>query len=353
MASVYKPAGSKKYRIAYVNARGERKTTWGYRDKQASLARAHQLERDAERARAGMSVVSPEAKAKPVSEAVEAYLAELSRIGSSEDHVGNERGNLRRLIKNCNWKTVGDIRTDDLSKWLAKLDQEGRSKRTQNAYRDSAVALGNFAVRQKWLPENPLLSVPKARLPRKGPRQRRALTVVEFRKLIRVHPKRSLVYQLAGLSGLRRRELRLLEGCDFKLGEKPLWQLRPEITKGKRQDKVPMLPECADLLAAMQIEPRQKVFRSVPIPRTFNNDLERAGIAKLDIEGRQADFHGLRYFFCTLTGKVLPIQVVKVLMRHRDIRTTCNLYMDLGLDDISEQLPSLPRLLSGTGLDHQ
>lgn len=94
---------------------------------------------------------------------------------------------------------------------------------------------------------------------------------------------------------------------------KPEWRLRPEITKPKRLDIVPMLPECAELLAGLVAgkSPTDHIFASVPILRTFNRDLRRAGIVKRDALGRQGDFHALHYFFCTLTGRSLPIQVVK------------------------------------------
>jgi integrase len=109
----------------------------------------------------------------------------------------------------------------------------------------------------------------------------------------------------------------------------------------------PMLPECAAVLEKLCVgmHPTQKVFPSVPIPRTFNRDLRRVGVAKRDERGRQAGFHAPRYFFCTLTGRWLPIQTVRLLMRHRDIRTTCNLYMDLGIEDVAAETSKLPRLL--------
>ena len=58
-----------------------------------------------------------------------------------------------------------------------------------------------------------------------------------------------LIYLVAGLSGLRKNELRLLEKRDFTpVGDHPTWHLRPEIQKGRRFEKVPMLRECAKLL---------------------------------------------------------------------------------------------------------
>jgi site-specific recombinase XerC len=83
----------------------------------------------------------------------------------------------------------------------------------------------------------------------------------------------------------------------------------------------------------------------MPGHRTLSNDLTRAGIKEIDEAGRHVDFHSLRCFFCTLLAKRLPIQTVSKLMRHRDIRSTCNLYLDLGLADIAEATISLPRIL--------
>ena len=60
------------------------------------------------------------------------------------------------------------------------------------------------------------------------------------------------------------------------------------------------------------------------------------------------DFHCFRYFFYTLCAKHMPIQMVRLLMRHRDIRQTCNLYMDLGLTDLKDELLKLPPLIPPT-----
>lgn len=45
------------------------------------------------------------------------------------------------------------------------------------------------------------------------------------------------------------------------------------------------------------------------------------------------------------------MQLVKRLMRHRDIRTTVNLYMDLGLEDVAEEVALLPRVLPANKRD--
>ena len=87
-----------------------------------------------------------------------------------------------------------------------------------------------------------------------------------------------------------------------------------------------MLPELAGrigpLVKAAETE-TTLLFPSIPGHRTLAKDLTRAGIARKDEAGRFLDFHSLRYFFCTMLARSLPIQIVSKLMRHRDIRTTC------------------------------
>jgi hypothetical protein len=82
----------------------------------------------------------------------------------------------------------------------------------------------------------------------------------------------------------------------------------------------------------------------LPRIRTLNRDLARAGIAKRDAEGRQVDFHAFRYFFCTQLARSMPVQKVRVLMRHSTLKQTCDLYLQLGLDDLAEDVWSLPAL---------
>jgi len=91
--------------------------------------------------------------------------------------------------------------------------------------------------------------------------------------------------------------------------------------------------------------PTCRLFPRISRTATLNSDLVRANISKRDQEDREADFHSLRYFSCTQMARRLPIQKVRLLMRHKDIRTTCNLYMDLGIQDVMEEVWALPSIL--------
>ena len=99
-----------------------------------------------------------------------------------------------------------------------------------------------------------------------------------------------------------------------------------------------MLQECWNALKPFWekcTEPRQKFFETIPDMETVVNDLRKAKIDRQDALGRWVDFHSFRYFFCTILAKKLPIQLVRTLMRHGSVKLTCDLYMDLGLEDIT------------------
>jgi site-specific recombinase XerD len=69
------------------------------------------------------------------------------------------------------------------------------------------------------------------------------------------------------------------------------------------------------------------------IPRMprFHADLEDAGIAPEDEQGRKADFHSLRNTFATvltLNGK--PQREIMELKRHSDMRLAAKVYTDAG-----------------------
>src|SRR5260370_1127230 len=75
-------------------------------------------------------------------------------------------------------------------------------------------------------------------------------------------------------------------------------------------------------------------------------DLDAAGIAYRDEEGRVADFHALRHSYITLLSRsgVSP-KVAQELARHSDIRLTMNVYTHTGLFDLAGAVDSMPALI--------
>jgi integrase len=367
MATIYRPtradpATGKRikyrfWRIAYVNENGKRVTVKGYKDKSATQAKARAIEQRIERIKAGLPVADETTRAW--SDSVEGYLAELQRRGSPPDgpHVRELRRQLTVLANTLKWSSLTEAKAASLEEWLAKRAVEGMAPRTSNHYLTRTRAFLNWCVDKGWLAINPLQKLKPLKIGQKGRRRlRRAYTDAEMAALLASVPDpRRTIYAIASMCGLRRKELTRLtkEDCT-PIGPSPHWHLRPEIDKAGRGDRVPMLPDCADLLKPLWegAKPGARIFRNakgrttIPYAARLRDDLAKAGIASTDIRGRHADFHSFRYTFCSTMGRTLPIQKVKVLMRHSTITLTADLYLDLGIDDTAEGVWTLQRLFA-------
>ncbi len=130
-------------------------------------------------------------------------------------------------------------------------------------------------------------------------------------------------------------------------GDRPRWHVRPAITKNGRGAELPMLPDCARaLLPRWSVLAPTAPILIVPHIQTWHAHLTKAGIPEQDERGRWADFHSLRYTFCTWMSRRHPLEVVQRLMRHSTIKLTADLYNDLSLEDMGKTVWSLPFLFS-------
>ena len=372
MGSVYRPTRLdpatgkrlkyKTYRIAYVNELGRRVTEKAYRDKTASEALLRQRERNAERARAGLPVAQQAAGAKPMSEVVNAYLSELERKGSSPDqsHWKESKRILEIVAKRCGWQTLSAARPPTSPPTCTAWPRRATRPHAEPPL-GSRARFFNWCVNpQKWLEASPIQGTKPVPVGQAGRRRkRRPYTAEELGRLLAVTPEpRRTLYLVAALSGYRRSELRRMEKQDVAPeGDKPRWQLRAARDKSGKCHTVPMLPDVRPTVLALWKnlpKPTSRLFTSVARMNTFHSDLERANIPRQDDQGRWADFHSFRYTFCLL-GTVMPIQKVKVLMRHSTIKLTADLYTDLGIEDLGAEVWNLPKLvdLPGEGKQEQ
>lgn len=220
MASVYKRKYTyadgtvryaKKYTIDYVDKDGKTRTIAGYKDKRLSEDLARQLEKNAERERAGLPPIPLTDSAKndrygsghamrrrPLGEAITQYLAELTRKGTpaTSNHYRESRRILTTLAERCHWECLADIRADAFTTFLGQLAQQGRAPRTQNRYHETLRAFLNWCVRQSWIEESPMDKLRMVKQSGTGRRyRRRAYSVDEWRRLMNAAPEpRKTVY---------------------------------------------------------------------------------------------------------------------------------------------------------------
>jgi integrase len=333
----------------------------GYTDKEATLALAQRMERDAARVKQGLAPTVDPARAQiSYPEARDGWLDRLRHDNLDNTYVSNMRRLVNKMADGCGWTTLASIWADRASAWLLDIKRNGvpdkdgvrktklPSDRTVDQYLESARAFLKWCVASGHLAEDPLASVKKVRRPKRV-RRRRAFSRDELRALLDVAGPRGPVYRIAALTGLRKDELRQLQWRDCRLEQaNPYIQLRPEANKSRRDDRVPLNARAATELAALRppdCDPLGAVFPSVPTLQTLQRDLKRAGIPYRDAEGRQADFHSLRYTFCTFLALAnVPIRTAMELMRHKDPRLTLQIYTDAGQLDLDEAVSRLPEL---------
>jgi len=263
----------------------------------------------------------------------------------------------------------------------------------------------NWCVRTGRCPDNPLAIVPKLDERKDRRRVRRALTEDELIRLLdtaeqrpeeelctvrrgenkgkltaNVKPEaithaqslgreRRLIYLFAALSGLRRGELGKITWDDVDLAESTL-RVRIGVGKAKREDYVPLHPQAHEELTAFKAtdaKQTDRVFRAIPLVRTFYADLARARskwieeadddqrererreksdfLAKFDHQGRVVDLHAMRTTLgTTLARHGIAPQLAQRIMRHSDYKTTLGHYTVLGLNDTMRAMESLPRI---------
>ena len=227
----------------------------------------------------------------------------------------------------------------------------GMAVHSTNAYRDSLNAFLEWCVSQNYLSAHPGRKVKPARAGATRPRRRRAFTPDELHRLLAAAPRRADFYAVAALTGLRLNELSLVERRDFDL-DRQLWTCRPEVDKMNKAHRLPILPDALPTLRRLCAgkAPAAPLFGHRMGNETFDLDLKRAGIPKVREDGRRLNFHSLRYTFCTLLAGKLPLKSVQRLMRHASLKQTADLYLQLDLDSLIEQVIELPPVFS---LNHE
>ncbi len=341
----------RKWSIEYTDELGRRTTVPGYVDRKATDQKAAKLELHVAHYREGLVAVSLRHRETLLIVHVEEWIASIE-LKRSPNYVRMARSRIRRLARELrDWKTLKNFPTTSLESWIDANKGEGKGKlapRTVNHYVETASAFFGWCVKTKRCAANPLGTFEKERV-YVDANPRRAASVDELQRLVAVHPQRGFVYLTAALTGLRRNELKLLEWGDLKLDTPvPFLKLRAHTTKSKRADTLSLTPELvSEMRSRRQSDwvPDDRVFATIPTPRTVKRDLERAGIEPKTSDGKIV-LHALRNSLATMLYDAGVSEVkVQQLMRHTDPALTRKSYMDPRHFDLQRETEKLPRLL--------
>jgi integrase len=394
MASVYKPAGSKRYAISYRDETGRMRKKTGTADKAVTERIAREIENRVALRKEGIIDPREESYAihagRSLLEHIEDWSATLRSKGNTEQHVGLHTSRAMRVValvmgaqlaeigaakpatqENVRaaeaslrrWAAkarIGHLVAEDVQKALARLIAAGRSHSTANHHRGAIVSFARWLFEAHRIREMPLRGVAGYN-PKEDPRhERRTISLEEFHRLIAATEKgppfrkmaglqRALCYRLAAASGLRHEELGSIRSGSFNWSASPATvTVRAAYTKNG-QDATLALPEdvAADVKAYVAGIPADSpVF---PLPpdegaRMLRVDLEAAEIPYRDAASRVFDFHSLRCMLATLADAAgVSPRVIQRLMRHASLELTGR-YTRPRVADLDAAVEALPPL---------
>lgn len=305
-------------------------------DKQVAQAKLAEIVKRAEMERQGLAAPSRQVEtvSAPLKVLVREWVCDLATKGRKPHYCGIMEKFMGVMMRECPWATVADIRPESFIRWRGR--NAGKSAKTLNEYLGCARAFLNWLVKSDRLPSNPLLSVEKVETRGREVRKRRSFSHAEFLRLIAVAGEsRGIVYAVAYYTGLRRGEIDSLTWGDIDLAAGTV-RIRAEHAKNKTSVLLPLHPDLRQALvryfeALGRPASAVRAFAVPPRLRAFDRDLKAVGIAKIDDQGRVADFHCLRHSCATrLASENVPLPVAMKIMRHSDPKLTAKAYVDQG-----------------------
>ena len=309
------------------------------------------------------------------------YLEDL-KCRVSPSHYKNVKARLDRLATALHIGDLHQLQPLQLIRYRNLQREKGASNRTANLVVDSFGAMLAWAVGCGLIPTNPLRQL--RRLPDGAGNQRyrrRALTDDEIRRFLEAatqddaaknanwsskgggegNHRRSGVrvpqapMWLAFLeTGARWSELTRVRWADLDPVQRTLI-LRAETTKSKKRRVIPLrgamvvtlqtLREVHKVILGRDLNDADPVFRTPEAAvwmkptnnamRLFDRVLVRAGIPRVDGEGRKLDIHCLRHTFGSrLARNGVGLVQVQRLMGHSDPKLTAQVYTHLDVEDL-------------------
>jgi integrase len=358
----------------------------GCRDKSMAEQFLADLEKQADRVRAGVVTEHELAVADLMAGEIERHIVDYAAtLTGSADHRKKTEKYIRQVATACKWNSLAAMRRDDLELWLAEQTRRGRSARSRNAFHTAVVSFTNWCVKVKRLTMNPFARLAKADVALDRRHIRRSLSVEEIERIARAAenasqrppvkpgegdvPKghrpaerltaggRAFLWRFLVRTGLRLNEARGLTVGDLRLdGKLRGMDLPATLTKAKEAQYQPLLPDLAEGLRRLVKgrKPTDLVF-AIPadIIRRFKADCKRAGIPLKDERGRVVDIHALRLSFIDALVKAgVHPRIVQMLARHSDISITMKHYTDIRVHDLHAAMASAFPTLGGGDAIH-
>jgi integrase len=295
----------------------------------------------------------------PVREHLETWRQWLEGRGRARKYVRLSYTQVKTILDQIGAVSVADLKPLSLEQLLAGWrDRDGLSPGTTDHYTQSIKAFTRWMLRHGLATTDPLATFGKLYDKVDIRCRRRAVSVAELQRLLRVTregpvvlgltgAERAQLYRFAVETGLRASEIRALTVGSFDLDAATL-TLRAGETKRRRETVVPLAPATVTWLRPV-LARRPKRQRALRVPdktaKMLRFDLEAAGIPFKDDQGRRFDFHALRGQLSTLLAQAgTHPSVAQAAMRHSTITLTMDKYTHTEAAAVREALASLPDL---------
>jgi site-specific recombinase XerD len=189
---------------------------------------------------------------KPLGEHISDYVKILEAKGYSKDYVVRSRNRLKKIIADCRFHYFRDITKSAVEIYSGKLKKDGYSKTSRGHYLDALKIFLNFAEQDQRIVKNPIakLAKPKRDSEKKGvltPEQFIHLVKTTFEKNVLIGrssgAEQAVLFLLAGMTGLRRKELLNIRWADINLSaDNAFVRVRASQAKNNQQASSPCRP---------------------------------------------------------------------------------------------------------------
>jgi integrase len=348
----------------YTTADGRRVERKDCPDRRVTEQLAAAAEAEVAKIRAGLIDPKEDAfrrhAARPVAEHLADWRASLVVKGNVARYVQIAHSHVARLVELAKAERIGDLSPSTVQAALKALKDSGLAAQTCNHALSAVKGFTRWLCRDGRTRHDALAHLTGFNVATDRRHDRGVLTGDEFQALLRATraerpfrrlsgDDRAMLYLVASYTGLRASELASLTPASFDLDPAgPAVRVRAGSTKNKQEAVLPLRRDLADLLASYlagrpagaPVWPGTWAEKGA---RMLRRDLEAAGVAYVDDDGRYRDFHSLRHRFGSgLAAANVPPKVAQVLMRHSTITLTMDRYAHASLHDVADALDKLP-----------
>ncbi len=202
----------------------------------------------------------------------------LQRRISTAKHVRLTMSRIRRVVRGCEFETIGDISADDVECFLSEARMEGEfGHKTYNHYVQAFEQFCSWLMAKGRVSFNPVVGLERLNCETDVRHRRRALSPDEFEKLVlsaQTSDKliqcydgetRAKIYVLSNMTGLRRTELASLTPSSFKLQVHPATlTVAAKNSKHRKLDVLPLHPDLIVMLREWLVSSIESTFPPRP-----------------------------------------------------------------------------------------